>query len=70
MLVHEVGENGAKINLQYPSYSKGYRGVPGMQVFHVVVAPDGDATTLHKYKIDADDAATVYIYKLIPGVNN
>ncbi|MCC6760477.1 MAG: hypothetical protein IT252_04645 [Chitinophagaceae bacterium] len=70
MLVHEIGAKGEKMKLQYPEYSKGYRGVPGMQVFHVLVAPDGDATTLHKYKIDADDAATVYIYKLIPGVNN
>ena len=70
MLVHEIGANGEKINLLYPAYSKGYRGVPGMHVFHILLAPDGDASTLHKYKIDADDAATVYIYKLIPGVKN
>jgi hypothetical protein len=70
MLVYEVGPKGEKINLQYPSYSKGYRGVPGIQFFHVFVTPKGDGNTVHKYKIDADDAATVYIYKLIPGVKN
>ena len=66
MMVFEIGPNGEKMNLQYPSYSKGYRGVPGIQFFHVFVTPKADG----KFKIDADDAATVYIYKLIPGVNN
>jgi hypothetical protein len=67
MMVYEMGPNNEKKNLKYPDYSKGYRGALG-QLFSVRLLPEGDDNTITTYKIDADDEAQVYIFKVIPGV--
>lgn len=67
MMVYEMGPNNEKKNLKYPDYSKGYRGALG-QLFSVKLLPEGDENTITTYKIDADDEAQVYIFKVIPGV--
>ncbi|HSC53698.1 MAG TPA: hypothetical protein VLC98_08765 [Phnomibacter sp.] len=66
MMVYELGPNGQKINPKYPNYSKSIRPGDNAQLFNIRLNP----TTNTTYKIDPDTAATVYIYKLIPGVKH
>jgi hypothetical protein len=68
MMVYEIGSSGEKKNPKYPDYSNAIRGDGSSQMFHVRLDAQGDANTVTKYKIDADAAATVYIYRLIRGV--
>lgn len=64
MLVHELGPAGEKMNPQYPASSNGYRGINGIQMFLARLSPNAVTT----YKIDSNQEATIYIYKLKPGV--
>jgi hypothetical protein len=68
MMVYEIGSAGEKKNPKYPDYSNSIRADGSNQMFHVRLDAQGDASAITKFKIDADAAATVYIYRLIRGV--
>jgi hypothetical protein len=67
MMMYQMGPKGEKVKIHYPGMDKGYR-IGSLQLFGLRLTSPGDAGAAVKYKIDSNPSATVYIYKLIPGV--